>query len=79
MFKINQKKISQDFGSLRKMSAKLGIKKSTLDHLLYSRKTLTFRSDTVREIANKLIGDGYLYYADDVQTPNPSSTTKEPR
>lgn len=66
LFKLNMKKVSQDFGSLRKMADKLNIKKSTIDHILYNRKTLSFRKDCVREVVNELISKGYLLYADEV-------------
>lgn len=66
LFTLNMKKVSQDFGSLRKMADKLNIKKSTIDHILYNRKTLSFRKDSVREVVNELISKGYLLYADEV-------------
>lgn len=75
MYKLNTKKVSQDFGSLRKMADRLNVKKSTIDHILYNRKTLSFRSDSVREVVNDLLDKGYLYYADEVE-PSAKTTSK---
>lgn len=71
MYKLNKKKVSQDFGSLRKMADRLNIKKWTIDHILYNRKSLSFRSDSVREVVNELLAKGYLVYADEVEA-NPN-------
>lgn len=76
MYKLNTKKVSQDFGSLRKMADRLNVKKSTIDHILYNRKTLSFRSDSVREVVNELLAKGYLYYADEIE-PSSNPQAKE--
>ncbi|MCE3040270.1 hypothetical protein [Helicobacter anatolicus] len=65
-FKINEKKVSRVFGSVAKMAKFYNIKQSTLEHLIYKRKTLTFKSEEVREITNKLIDNGFILYADDL-------------
>ena len=77
LFKLNMKKVSQDFGSLRKMADKLNIKKSTIDHILYNRKTFSFRKDSVREVVNELISKGYLLYADEVGEEARAQTNQE--
>lgn len=66
MFKINTKKVYQDFGSVAKMAKASNINKSTLEHIIYKKKSIRFNSDSVREVVNGLIAKGYLLYADEI-------------
>ncbi|WP_334087564.1 hypothetical protein [Helicobacter typhlonius] len=66
LFILNMKKVSRDFGSLAKMAKAFHIKQPTLEHIIYKKKSFSFRKDSVREVVNELISKGYLLYADEV-------------
>lgn len=75
VFRMNAKKISQDFGSVAKMARVYNIAQPTLEHIIYKKNSLCFRSDSVREVVNDLLDKGYLYYADEVE-PSAKTTSK---
>ena len=51
------------------------IAQPTLEHIIYRKPSLNFRSDSVREVVNDLLDKGYLYYADEVE-PSAKTTSK---
>lgn len=80
VFRMNAKKISQDFGSVAKMARVYNIAQPTLEHIIYKKNSLGFRSDSVREVVNELLAKGYLYYADEVEpTQSPSTQSQKER
>ncbi len=66
-FKPNYQKISQDFGTFKNLANSFGLSRQTLDHILYKKATLTFRSDKNRKIVNELLDKGYLSYTSSIQ------------
>ena len=76
VFRMNAKKISQDFGSVAKMARVYNIAQPTLEHIIYKKNSLGFRSDSVREVVNELLAKGYLYYADEIE-PSSKPQAKE--
>ncbi len=77
LFKLNMKKVSRDFGSLAKMAKAFQIKQPTLEHIIYKKKSFSFRKDSVREVVNELISKGYLLYADEVGEEARAQTNQE--
>lgn len=62
VFQADYQKISRDYGNLCKLASSFEINKKTLEHIIYKKTTLSFRSDDVRKAVNALLSQGYLKY-----------------